>query len=127
VFGVGGEVERGGHEGGGVDPGDEAAVVAERHGVVDDLEAVDHALGHRAAVLVQAEAHHAGEIAHLAGRERVLGVRGEAGPEHALDLRVGFEEAGDGAGGFLVGLHADRQVAAPRRISQALNGDSTPP
>ena len=79
----------------------------QRHRVVDDLQPVGEQPGGRWAI-VHLKRQHPREIAHLAGGQLTLRVRGEPGIHDPSDLGVGLEMLGDGQRTLLVGGHPDR-------------------
>ena len=83
--------------------------MAQRHGIVDDLQLLHHALGNVHAGLMGLECHHAGEILHLGLGKCMLRVGGKPRIEHPLDGRMAFKTRGKLHGRVLMRLHAERQ------------------
>ena len=110
------------HEHVGGDPVDQGSVMAERNGVVDDHQPVDHAFGDLSAIFPGLEGQHAGKIAHLAPGQLVLGMGGQAGVENPGHGRVRLQKAGQLQGIFLVGLYAQRIGGRPAQDQPGVEG-----
>src|SRR4029078_12050073 len=96
------------HEIGRRDPINDAPAMAERDGVMNDLQFLYHAPGDRRSIC-DLEGHHAGEILHLPLRQIMLGMRGKAGIKDTLYAFVSFEIFRDCKSCLLMRLHADGQ------------------
>src|SRR5260370_38362014 len=100
---------------------DQALDAAEAVGEREDLDALQEArrLGEPA---LELDRHHAAMAMHLAARQRVLRVIGEARVMHARDLLLAGEMLGDRLGVGAMPLHAQRQRLQAAQREEAVEG-----
>ena len=83
--------------------------MAQRHGVMGNLQPLGDLCRRRASVSLHPECHHARKIFHLRRRQSVLRVRGQAGIHHRFDRGVAFQKLPQRHRALLVSAHPQRQ------------------